>query len=462
MQVNFFYKCNICGSICNLKYQLGFSKKHPIRYKCSCGITIKGTYQENLGISFENATSINECMPNFVVHSSGEFLTPTLYEVVKPEDIIRSTSFINALQSMDYEKFRKILEYVINYRDYQNSIVHAINELYEAKNFTILEKIIRQNYDSDGNVFPLNNQADYLRAVTMINQFQFLPYNNVTSKVTNNFLQAFRKSSTECSKFLNCISSLNRLNEWKRKLHQICTQIYEKIDLLIPVIGIEFYHNKALAFNSDLSITTTSFEEIKQLYVDLYELISSLLFLPIGFDNILLRDNFESMNTVPGINITILSEVLKMRNKGNIIKLIDKSAPLESLLCECLDSHIRNGIGHFSYKSKEIANRHGQIIRFYSINNSDDYVDFSLIEICYDIWNMYKSLGIFNELIHLVEIQLLAKEKHIYPSFVTDSSVKPKLINPHFNTKVYPNDLCPCGSGLKYKKCCKKILYSIF
>ena len=227
MQVNFFYKCNICGSICNLKYQLGFSKKHPIRYKCSCGITIKGTYQENLGISFENATSINECMPNFVVHSSGEFLTPTLYEVVKPEDIIQSTSFINALQSMDYEKFRKILEYVINYRDYQNSIVHAINELYEAKNFTILEKIIRQNYDSDGNVFPLNNQADYLRAVTMINQFQFLPYNNVTSKVTNNFLQAFRKSSTECSKFLNCISSLNRLNEWKRKLYQICTQIYD-------------------------------------------------------------------------------------------------------------------------------------------------------------------------------------------------------------------------------------------
>ncbi len=155
------------------------------------------------------------------------------------------------------ELIKKILGYVINYRDYQNSIVHAINELYETKNFTILEKTIRQNYDSDGNVFPLNNQADYLRAVTMINQFQFLPYNNLTSKVTNNFLQAFRKNSAECSKFLNCISSLNRLNEWKRKLYQICTQIYEKIDLLIPVIGIEFYYNKTLAFNSDLSITTS-------------------------------------------------------------------------------------------------------------------------------------------------------------------------------------------------------------
>ena len=38
------------------------------------------------------------------------------------------------------ELIKKILGYVINYRDYQNSIVHAINELYEAKNFTILEK----------------------------------------------------------------------------------------------------------------------------------------------------------------------------------------------------------------------------------------------------------------------------------------------------------------------------------
>ena len=24
------------------------------------------------------------------------------------------------------------------------------------------------------------------------------------------------------------------------------------------------------------------------------------------------------------------------------------------------------------------------------------------------------------------------------------------------SNKVYPNDLCPCGSGKKYKKCCGK------
>jgi hypothetical protein len=25
---------------------------------------------------------------------------------------------------------------------------------------------------------------------------------------------------------------------------------------------------------------------------------------------------------------------------------------------------------------------------------------------------------------------------------------------PAHKKKIYPNDLCPCGSGLKYKKCC--------
>ena len=29
-------------------------------------------------------------------------------------------------------------------------------------------------------------------------------------------------------------------------------------------------------------------------------------------------------------------------------------------------------------------------------------------------------------------------------------------IPPVHKKKVYPNDLCPCGSGMKYKKCCGK------
>lgn len=455
MQANYYYKCEICGCICNLKYQLGFSKHHPIRYRCSCGITIKGQYQENQGITFENAIEVSESLPNFVVHSSGEFLTRTSYNVSNIKDTLAPTSFICATQKMDYEKFRKVFTAVINYRDNRTSTVRAINELYEAQNLKMLEKVIREKYDPNRKLFPLNNEADYLRAVTMINQFQFLNYNNTTEKTTDLFLSTFHANVEECTKYFVFLSNLNKLNEWKRKIYHLSDQIYSKIDLLIPAIGIDFYYDKTPVYNGELSITTSSFEDIKQLYVDLYELIANLIILPMGFDNILLRNSYESIKIKKEINVQSLSDVSKMRNKGNIIALIDSTAPFECLLCDCLDTHIRNGIGHFSYKSEEIASRQGQTIRFYSINSSEEYIDLSLVEICYNIWNMYKCLGVFNELIHHIELQILSKTKGISPSFITDKKVRNNMHGLNNAKKIYPNDLCPCGSGLKYKKCCK-------
>ena len=87
MVSNYLVKCNICGRVCNLKYQLGFSKKHPIRYKCMCGVSIRGEYREEKGIEFENATMLTEQgTPNYVVVSSGEFLTNLPFQVNNIEE----------------------------------------------------------------------------------------------------------------------------------------------------------------------------------------------------------------------------------------------------------------------------------------------------------------------------------------------------------------------------------------
>ena len=136
------------------------------------------------------------------------------------------------------------------------------------------------------------------------------------------------------------------------------------------------------------------------------------------------------------------------------VKLIDTKGPLGSLICTCLNSDIRNSIGHFSYESEEIADSYGQRIRFYDSKNHTKSVNVSLVEICYDIWQMYKCLGIFNELIHHIELQILAR-KGIVPSFITDQKIYRKMLKIE-KKKIYPNEPCPCGSGLKYKKCCQK------
>lgn len=460
MQASSYYKCNICGKVCNLKYQMGYSKKHPIRYKCSCGVAIRGEFQDGVGISFDNAVKINEqVIPDFVVHSSGEFLTLPPYAVKSFEDTMLPSSFILATQMMDYENFQIEFTNVINYRDNYHSLVRAINELFDAHNRDLLLSTIRRNFDACVDPLPLNNEADILRAMSIINQLQFMHQGekNHVKKTTDLFQIISAEHAQEVSNYIVFLSQLDRINEWKRGINTICGQVYDKIDLLIPVIGIDFYKkDKGAMLSGAFAITTTCFEDIKQLYVDLYELICNLAILAIGFDNIVLRNDYNVIRQIQGLNVKTLDDVSKMRNKGNIIKLIDTDAPYEALMCTCLDSDIRNSIGHFSYNSEEIISSHGQTIRFYDFNNRSKYTDQTLVHICYDIWQMYKCLGIFSNLIYHIEMHLLAK-KGIFPTPVMIRKGGMDRLS-GTKKKIYPNEPCPCGSGKKYKKCCNSFI----
>ncbi len=457
MTASMYYKCKICGCICNLKYQMGYSRKHPIRYRCKCGVSMRGSFEKGKGISFENAVEAEDKMPEFVVYCSGEFFTVPPFAVNSYEETIASVPppFILATQLLDYDNYVKEFQHILSYRDVRHPYVRAINELYAAGNIEKIKDIIRKQFDPKEELFPLNNSADYLRATTMINQFQFLDYDGTrrTPKTDKIILLAFKQHTEQCNEFLKYIESTNKLEIWKAQIHNISDQVYDKIDLLMPAVAVDFVKDKDKFDINFFAITTTIFEEIKQLYVDLYELIGSLLVLAIGIDNILQRDDYKAIKEIHGLDVHNLHAVMKMRNKGNIIKLIDETAPIESLLCKSLNSDVRNSIGHYSYVSYEIADSYGQHIEFKDPNNQEKSETKSLLQVCYDIWQMYKTLGIFNELIHHFEIQLLGLNG-VCPSFITDPVLFQKMVVRPNSRKIYPNEQCPCGSGLKYKKCC--------
>lgn len=459
MTANMYYKCRICGSVCNIKYQMGYVKKHPIRYKCLCGITIRGNYYMDSGMSFENADEEGKRAPDFVVYCSGEFFTVHPYPVKSYEETINKypTPFMLALQILNYEEFRKELGHVLLYRESRHIFVRAINELYAVGNHEKIKELIRKEFDPEERLFPLNNEADFIRATTMINQFQFLNHDGIkrTPRTTNLLVTAFKQNPAESLDFFAFIKSQNILETWKRQVHSLCDSIYERLDLLMPALGVDFIFESKDINVDDFSITTTSFEDVKQLYVDLYELIGKLLVLAIGIDNILLRGDYNALIKVPDLQIENLDAVMKMRNKGNIIKLIDDSAPLQSLIFNSLNASIRNSIGHFSYVSNEVSDSYGQIIEFVDVDGKKKETR-SLLRICHDIWQMYKTLGIFHEIIHHVETHTLMSEGLI-PSYITDPNIMRKLVSNSGIRKMYPNDLCPCGSGMKYKKCCGKI-----
>lgn len=460
MQVNYYIKCDICGAVSNLKYQMGFSTRHPIRFKCPCGVSLRGEFSKKNGISFENAQIIDNKskeLPALVVYSSGDFLTVPPFVPTKVVQLCMPSSFINATMYLNYDEFKKEFSFVVNYRDKFHRINRAINELYFAGNETLLIQTIKKNYNNPLLNLQTNNNTDIFRSVAKINQFQFLnsKASDAVIKITSLYQKAVSEKRTELESYLSFLNKLNRLEGWKKRIYNLCDLVYEKIDLLIPIISVDFYNgDKEEMLDGRFAITTTSFEDIKQLYVDLYELIAEILMLLVGFDNVLERGDYEKIKQVVGLNVNSLSDMANMRNKGNIIKFLGNGGEACELVCKCLSSDTRNSIGHYDYDSEEIANSLGQKIKFYNVNNKDEFEEKTLAQICYDIWQMYNCMGIFGELIYRLEMHNRALEGQ-YPSECND--LYKTIIGFHEKKKkIYPNDKCPCGSGLKYKKCCWK------
>ena len=460
MQMNYYLKCDICGAVSNLKYQMGYSTRHPIRFKCQCGVSLRGEYSEKNGINFENAQIVDDQpnqLPALVVYSSGDFLTKPPFIPKKIEQLFMPTSFISATFYLDYDQFRKEFSFVVRYRDELHQINRAINELYFAGNKNLLVETINKYYS--GQIFNLktNNDMDIFRSVAKINQIQFLnsKESDAVMKIMSLYQKAVSERRTELERYISFLKKLNRLERWKKRIYNLCDTVYEKIDLLIPIISIDFYKgDKEEMLDGRFAITTTSFEDIKQLYVDLYELIAEVLILLAGFDNVLERGDYEKLKPVAGLKVNSLSDMANMRNKGNIIKFLDNGGKACELVCKCLSSNTRNSIGHYDYDSEEIANSLGQKIKFYNVNNKDEFEEKTLTQICYDIWQMYNCMGVFSELIYRLEMHSRILEGQ-HPS-EGDDFCKTTSGCQKNRKKIYPNDKCPCGSGLKYKKCCGK------
>lgn len=454
MTMNYYVRCKICGRITRVRYQLGYSKMHPVQYKCLCGITIRGFFLENKGLSFNNGIIENEEQsPSLLVTCSGEFLTVQPCRITEENSIalFMPSPFILSTQTLDYEAYREEFTRIINYRDTLKQIVDAINELYDSNNEPLLKVTLEKYSVSNGKPPILNNKADIFSAISKINQIQFYCNDgkDLVKKVQILLEKVIRENSEEFGKFAEYICSLNCVPSWENRIHKICEQIFVKIDMLMPAISVDFMKDHEEFDYDNWSLSTASFEDVKQLYVDLYELLCGLLILVIGLDNISQRKDFDAINSVGGLNVNNLHDVSKMRNKGNILKILESTAPFESLICSCLDADIRNSIGHFSYESKEIANEWGQKISFEDPFGQQPPIVLSLSRICHDIWQMYKTLGIFNEVIYQIEMYRFKKEGIIPTVKTEDQQIKKKK-------KIYPNEDCPCGSGKKYKKCCGK------
>ncbi|MGM8297536.1 SEC-C metal-binding domain-containing protein [Clostridium perfringens] len=446
MNCNTYQKCSVCGTITRIRIQAGHLEKHPIRYNCGkYGILINGIYSQNekefkLNVKFDNAEAVSETNAEYYIESSGEFIS----EKLSKNDVMPKISpFIYSyiIMGEDIEKFAQntgkfFFETKPNWHRYRR-----IFELYQNENDEFLQKEVHNLLSKEQ--YPCDNELEKLRAI------HFLIYRNFQILHKNNFLE---ETMSKIGQLLcNCgreqISLLvkyfkdnnNMLLRYREKIFNMLTEFTEIFQYLIPAYGVECFSKVDIDYKIN-GMTTCSFEDIKQFYLDAYEVIGEIILLPIALDNILYRGDFKSLNDdfYKSSKIKDLTN-LKDATKGTKYKYIN----LEEEFCKIADvvvnSKLRNAIGHNDYMFDGINQK---IIYIPNSARPEKKEEIYLLEFAIECIKLMKAIIIIEEIIYRVQQLQLIGEGHV-PTVKISSYIK----------KVGRNEPCPCGSGKKFKKC---------
>ncbi len=111
MTHNIFVKCDVCGSIIDLKWQIGYLPKNIFKVTCGkCKTVIEGTLNTNNhkpSFSYEiiNAKEIHEKIDfncDYIIPISGEILTEKMKD---GKEQFMPTPFINIVSIVNIENF---------------------------------------------------------------------------------------------------------------------------------------------------------------------------------------------------------------------------------------------------------------------------------------------------------------------------------------------------------------------
>ena len=194
---------------------------------------------------------------------------------------------------------------------------------------------------------------------------------------------------------------------------------------------------------TNLGISTCSLADIKTFYQDAYESLLFLLVVPLCLDNITLRKDFQifdkSYEDIWCKGSRDLAWYLTLEN-GKRINKINTDETFQRIIALPANRMLRNGIGHNNISYDGIT----QILKVYDHKRVNKVrIERSLLDMAVDCIGMAKSAVIVSEMI----LYLLREE-------FREEGTK-TIIHPRYYNEIGPNEKCPCGSGKKYKKCCK-------
>ena len=292
-----------------------------------------------------------------------------------------------------------------------------------------------------GQFFQCRDESETLRAVHMIEVYGL--YSALRKDILNDLSFSAGILKMDSAQMKNLIEFLNshdgfHLEELQELVYKVYDEFMTVYQRLIPALAIQYCKENSFDFEHEGS-TTSSFDSVKQFYLDAYEALGNLLVIPVALNNIKYRSDINAMNPIEK-NVNSLEDYIKLTKASRYHFCLD-SEVYTGFLKTFVNAKLRNAIGHNDVEYNSVD----QLITY--IPNPKDRTKKKteyLLQFENEAMHMFQAiLGVSEYLYRLKEFELMYDGK--IPIMVQERVKWPK--------KIGRNELCPCGSGKKYKRC---------
>lgn len=452
MTVNYFIKCPICGTITRMRSPAGYLYKSVVRIHCGkCGTLLSGEFisdNKNTRVRFTplNCGVVEDSLTyEFEGQASGELLTTKIIKIDKNETDLRMPHSLSpameALINISQVDFTYFIKFALHAEkineDWDNN--RTLFDLYLNKQYNLILKNFSDDALKIG--YTLNSNYNIMRYVyfNYFNNYGGIFKNKVLSDLLENVNNEFyHLNKAKLAEFINYIKETDSLNNITKKIFDISEQFVKIIKYLIPAISVMFYKNPSNIDETTHGMSTCSFADIKNFYLDTFECLANLCYIVKGLDNIQNRGQYDLFNG----KLTV--ETFRKLSNGSKIKALDineKFSALFSLPTE--SSQLRNAIGHNDY---EYLNNE-QIIEFIpNLKQPERKEKTYLLNVALECIQQMKSSMILA--FYVFELERYSQAGNWLP------------LHNLFYKRTHGQNHCPCGSGKKYNKCCKQTVDS--
>lgn len=450
MTVNYFIKCPICDSVTRMRTPAGYIYSTPVHIHCGkCKTLLTGEFisDNNRIKAYYKSLNCEEVFNpekyDFYGEASGEMVCSKI--VCNSDDDVTAIpafspvfSFMSSLEIEERERFIDYACYCASLHDNWDEEQIKYN-LFLNREYDLIEKSYCDCAKQCGYILDSNiNVQRYIYFMLFYDCGGLFREKDIKFKLTT-INRAFRHlDRVSLSDFIGELNSVSRLKLALNKVFSVFFSYVKISKYLLPAVAFNLYKENSQIDRSKIGISTCTFKDINSFYLDTFEDLVECSDIIVGLDNIANRNSYDLFANKLDMH------KFRMQRKGNKIAYLDKRSPFSKVLdLPISTSEFRNAIGHNDYTYDGITQE---------ISYSDKSKNISkryLLDIAVECVQLMQSACVLAFCIY---------ELYRYENWVGKERAE---LHPIFYNGVKSQDRCPCGSGKKFKSCCKDLIVNM-